>query len=90
VKSGAEKGRLVCSERSQAPGWREEGKNLIRGGAAAPGEGEESVQFFFRVFFFFFVASHLIAKFPLHICIFTGKMFFELQNSSINFFYIKF
>jgi len=32
VKSGAEKGRLVCSERSQAPGWREEGKNLIGGG----------------------------------------------------------
>jgi hypothetical protein len=46
VKSGAEKGRLVCSERSQAPGWREEGKNLMRG-AAAPDEGEERVQFYF-------------------------------------------
>jgi hypothetical protein len=64
VKSGAEKGRLVCSERSQAPGWREEGKNLIRGGAAAPGEGEESVQFFFRVFFFFFCCLPLNCKIP--------------------------
>jgi len=38
----AEKGRLVCSPKSQALGWREEEKNLINRGVAAPVEGEDS------------------------------------------------
>ena len=42
-EDGATVGRLVCSQRSQALGWREEGKNLMKGrGAAAPVEGEDS------------------------------------------------
>jgi len=39
-----EKGRLVCSPKSQALGWREDGKNLMKdGGVAAPVGGEEKM-----------------------------------------------
>jgi len=33
----AEKGRLVCSPKSQALGWREEEKNLIKRGGGGSG-----------------------------------------------------
>jgi hypothetical protein len=55
--------------------WREEGKNLLKGGAAASflGEGEERVKFF-RVFLFC-VASLLIAKSPLFWCVLKATIY---------------
>jgi len=61
---GAEKGRLVCRQRSQALGWREEGKNLMKGGRRPPFWVRENKRLSFLGFFIFCVASPLIAKFP--------------------------
>ena len=49
----AEKGRLVCLSKSQALGWREEGKNLMKDrGVAAQVGGEEKNDKLFRVSLF--------------------------------------
>jgi hypothetical protein len=59
-KSRGRKGFLVA-ERSQAPGRREEGKNLMRRGGRRllPKNGEESDGVRFRFFVFFFMLSKL-------------------------------